>query len=568
MRTRIFINFAVCLFLIGLFLRLYRLGEVPTGLYWDETAILVDVRSVVESWHDMHGNFFLQAIYPSYGDYKAPGLPIIASLVAFGFGVSSWSLRLVLVLAWILSTIAGLGCLWLVLQNTHRRNRQMVSLAFLAITSVAPWSFFFSRVAFESFLSQAWMLVSVFFLLASFHSTNKKSHGVLLLAFSVLFGAAAGYTYFAARYIWSGLLGLLVCFQFLTIKKKTPVLLIKLGGKFVLLLLAYYILLLPLTRSPLYQNSQAYRLSTKSLVSEEAQLSQVLASNYYKDLAGNSFLSKLVFHRKVFFLKEFARNVADHLAPNYLFAVGDSNLRHGTGRQGLLLLTFVPLVIFGAYTLWRKRPSLLLLFCGWYLVAIVPASFAEETPHAMRSLVGLFPLLAVVSFGLVACINYWQKSQAKWSKMLLFGWLLLLCFDVFSYFYYYFGAYRQASARAWQTGYNEIVTLVENNREADEKVLLSFPDGRLYLWFLASGTYSAQELQSLPYEAYQVTSFDKLDFRDVVGATKQELEQYAILFLSQSQAEQVSAAVNLNIIDSLQMQDVTYVLARSDWSQR
>ena len=62
MRTRIFINLAVCLFLIGLFLRLYRLGEVPTGLYWDETAILVDVRSVGENWHDMHGNFFLQAI--------------------------------------------------------------------------------------------------------------------------------------------------------------------------------------------------------------------------------------------------------------------------------------------------------------------------------------------------------------------------------------------------------------------------------------------------------------------------------------------------------------------------
>jgi len=448
MRTKTFITIAVSLFLLGLSLRLYKLGVAPNGLYVDETAILIDMQSIVETGRDIHGNSFFQAIYPSYGDFKAPGLPITASLVALLFGVSGWSLRFVSVLAWIISTAAGLGILWILLKNTAKRSKQLLFLSFLAVTSITPWSFFFSRVAFESFLSQAWILTSAFFLLASLQNSQRKVMNILFLSLSLAFGAAAGYTYFTARYVWPAVIGLLFCAHFLQTKKKLI--------KFAVMLIVYLVLLLPLSRSPLYEASQALRLSTKSVISEEAKMSQVLLSNKYKDLAGNSLLSRVVFHRKVFFLQAFAQNLADHLDPGYIFLRGDSNLRHGTGKHGLLLLTFLPFFIIGSYKLWQKNKSVLFLLIGWYLVSIVPASIAEETPHAMRSLAGLFPLLTLVSFGVAEFVLFFTRSKKLWIQSLLLAWLVVVCCDIFSYYYYYFGAYQVRSVEAWQSDYVQL----------------------------------------------------------------------------------------------------------------
>src|SRR3972149_8796774 len=82
------------IFFLAVLLRFYQLGAVPVSLYWDETAMLVDARSVAATGRDMYGNSWLQAIYPSYGDYKLPVYIWLASLSVKVFGASEWALRL------------------------------------------------------------------------------------------------------------------------------------------------------------------------------------------------------------------------------------------------------------------------------------------------------------------------------------------------------------------------------------------------------------------------------------------------------------------------------------------
>ncbi|MDA1079242.1 MAG: hypothetical protein O2840_00965 [bacterium] len=520
-------------------MRLYKLGEAPPGLYWDETAILIDMQTVVESGKDMHGNSFLQPIYPSYGDFKAPGLPILASFSGLLFGVSGWSLRFVSVFAWAISTISGLGILWLLAKHLSRTQRQILSLAFLVVTSFAPWSFFFSRIAFESMLSQAWILVSVLFLLLSMRPSSKKVLGVVFLFLSVLFGASAGYTYFAARYIWPGILVVFFLFTFVAKKNRSLFSLLKQSTIGMSMLGVYALLLLPLTHSEWYQASQNLRLSAKSVLSFEAKMTQASLSNHYKELADNSILSWLVFHREVFLLQAFAKNMADHVHPTYLFLTGDSNLRHGTGKHGLMLLSFLPFFIMGSYSLWKKDKALLLALSTWYLVAVVPASIAEETPHAMRTLAGMFPILSLVSFGVLAFVQIFNNHKQTWQRAVLLGWVLVVCFDIFSYFYYYFGSYQLASRKAWQAGFDQVVTLVETTRQPEEKVLIDFYDDRLFLWFLASGKYSPAELQALLANDHQVKTFDNLTFGDSTTLSVNELMEYEFIAKTSSDESQL-----------------------------
>src|SRR5258708_18635134 len=90
-----FIGIAV----VALFIRLFRLGQVPVSLYWDEIAMYVDIKSVLQSGQDMFGRPWFQVIYPSYGDFKLPAYIWSAILSAKIFGLSEWSFRLPSVLA-------------------------------------------------------------------------------------------------------------------------------------------------------------------------------------------------------------------------------------------------------------------------------------------------------------------------------------------------------------------------------------------------------------------------------------------------------------------------------------
>ena len=77
----------------------WQLGKNPVALYWDELAIGIDAYSVAQTGKDIYGHNRLQAIYPSYGDYKAPVAIWLTSLSVKFLGLSEFSVRLPFFLA-------------------------------------------------------------------------------------------------------------------------------------------------------------------------------------------------------------------------------------------------------------------------------------------------------------------------------------------------------------------------------------------------------------------------------------------------------------------------------------
>ena len=77
-----------------------------------------------------------------------------------------------------------------------------------------------------------------------------------------------------------------------------------------------------------------------------------------------------------------------HFNPTYLFTAGDLEWRHHNSDHGQLLLWDLPLLCVGAVVLVRhwRRPAMQALG-SWLLIGPVAATFAENAPHAVRTIV-------------------------------------------------------------------------------------------------------------------------------------------------------------------------------------
>lgn len=94
--------FFVSILVLGIFLRIYKFGQIPESLYWDEVAIFLDARSVAQTGLDIHGRPWFQLMYPSYGDYKLPVYIWFSAISIKFLGANDWVIR-------VPSLLAGIG---------------------------------------------------------------------------------------------------------------------------------------------------------------------------------------------------------------------------------------------------------------------------------------------------------------------------------------------------------------------------------------------------------------------------------------------------------------------------
>lgn len=516
---------------VSLFWRLWQLGTVPRGLYWDEAAMLVDVKSVVQSGLDMHGRPWYQVLYPSYGDYKQPVYIWLATGVAKVMGVSEWSLRLPSALAGVVTVaMAGLIAREIVFLSEKDRGKkpsaqtkwwaEIYQLSTMAVVALAPWSILFSRTAFEGHVGQAFLAISVWCLL-------KATQRWWWVCLGALFGILATYSYFSVRFVWPVVT--IAWLSWIWWQQNRDSLKISSLGIFLLPRLSVALVifgmgLIPMMSSPLYKDSNAFRLGTDSVLKNEEQ---ILASNVYRELAGNTAVDRVIFHRWWLTLKELLINYSDHLSLSFLFVTGDSNLRHGTTQHGLFLLPMVVIFAVGLVSLLTRRKTLIFVLFVWWLIALLPASVPENTPHALRSLNALVPLSLIMGWGLATFIRSvwraWERTVNKatlpplitaWSlTVLLIGYGLWVTSDVIAFGLHYFKVYAVESTSEWQFGYREVAQTLERVRAENHAPVVVLPfDDRFYLWSMAYGPYTGQDFQKWESQQWQFKKFGEIDF--------------------------------------------------------
>ncbi len=338
------------LLFVSIIARVAFFSSQNLSLYWDEVAIAVEARSVAHFGHDIHGNHWLQPLYPSYGDYKHPGLIIIVSFLYRLLPEYDWLVRIPSLVSGLL-TICLTAYLTFVITKRYgsqtpklHRLKLMVSTAF--VVGISPWAFHFSLVGFESMLAQALVLISIASLLQGFIRKQAYWYAVALF-----FGIAASYTYYAAQYIWP-VIFMMLCI--LEVSNKSLKQIMSSIGTAVGVLLLFYVALVPMYFSEHFTSSQIVRMSTDSVLDITTF---VQTANEVQTVA-TSKLDSILFNRRVFILRQLLENVFSHLDPRYLFFTGDSNMRHGSGVSGLFNLTMLLPLLVGMSWLFSKSKKL------------------------------------------------------------------------------------------------------------------------------------------------------------------------------------------------------------------
>ncbi|MFH1601751.1 MAG: hypothetical protein ABIB61_02220 [Candidatus Shapirobacteria bacterium] len=394
-------NFSfVLLFLLGVGLRLFALGKIPSGLSWDEASIGYNAWSVLQSGKDEWGEF-LPLHFRAFGEWKLPGYIYADAIFIKIFGLNSLAVRLPSILAGIGGAIV-FGLIWQKLKG--KKTALIASLLFL----FSFWSFFLSRAAFEANLG-------LFLFLAGWCLFLYQRTYLSIIIFVLTL-----YTYNAFRIITPLFVFWLIFLYRQDIKKAKIYRSLALFAGGSLLLIRFAIL-----------NNSA--LSRFSQVAPE----------------GNMFLVVL-------------RNYLSHFGLEFLVSKGDLNQRHFSQINGQISYLVLILAIFGAFLLWqrlrkfRRRAKTELSVLGLLLISPLPAAITKESPHSLRA-IGLLPV-----FLNLACLGaqYLRSRLVKTKSVWLRAGGCLVLFFLFSqyvlFYQDYFINYSQRSADEWQAGYEQV----------------------------------------------------------------------------------------------------------------
>jgi 4-amino-4-deoxy-L-arabinose transferase-like glycosyltransferase len=404
--------------LLAAVLGFFRISRVPPALSWDEAAIGWNAKTIWEMHVDEFGTRW-PISFRSFADYKAPLYIYLTAPVVGVWGSSEISVRLVSVIAGIMSIVL------IYLIGLEMGNGKLGFTAALLL-AISPWHLLLSRPGFEASLALTLILAGIWL----FKLALIKPPRLILAALSF---AASMYSYQSPKiFVPAFVFGLLIIYR-RTLQSARKWLIIAgiIAG----------IIVYPLVKDGLGDGGQRFKM-TSIFYQPEVNLPAVMVKNYFS-----------------------------HWSPRWLFLSGGDTGRSQMSRSGMLLAATAPFLVIGLLSLWRRRKETWAQGLFWWLLtAPIPAMIGFEAPHAIRSYQLLPALILVTALGV---------SQVK--KYRLWLWLAVLVNAVWL-FYLYFTVYPVEAAPEWQYGYKEAAALAREWEDRVDKIIFSSYYGQPYIF--------------------------------------------------------------------------------------
>lgn len=447
----------------SLVLRVYKLGDVPPSLYWDEASLGYNAFAVSQTLRDEHGESLPLTRFIAFGDYKPPGYVYAAAIPIKIFGLSEITTRLP-------SALAGVGLVviaFLLGKELFGSQKKKVSLVSALLVAISPWALQFSRGAFEANLATFLSGLAIYLFL---RSVRRASMGNLIACALSL--AAAMYTFNTHRVFVPLMVGFLVLVNMAPIRLRLRRWLI-------------FAVVVSGLVSPLLVYSQTREgLLRFNEVSWIYDLDPIETANARQEVDGGGLVSRLIHNRRWLFALEFFRHYTDHFKMDFLFIRGDVNPKLSIQSVGQLYLWEIVTVAVGGYGLLKRNDRVAAVILGWVLVGLVPAALARETPHALRTL-NVLPVPQIVSA--LGVVKLGELAGFSRKRMVVVGGLIVVAFSFALYLHSYYVSYPRSNSLAWQDGYKEMVEYVRTRQEGYDGVSVTGAYGRPYVYFLYYG---------------------------------------------------------------------------------
>src|SRR3989344_8270203 len=421
LQPKILLVFICVLFLIT---HLYKIGEIPPSLYWDESSIGYNAYSIAQTGKDEWVDF-LPIHFRAFGEFKLPVYIYATVPFVAVFGLTAFSVRLPAVLFSL-----GVIILTYFLSNKIWRSKT-IGLFSSFFVSVSPWFFIFSRTGYEATAGLMFYLLGVLLFL-------QKQNGKIFLL-SMISLILSFYSYNTFRIISP------LTFLILTLYKKNEIKSV-LKKDLIYSILAVVLLLLSLI--PIYRlyryDSGIFRLQAVSTTS----------STFFK-------------------------NYLSHFSPDFLILYGDKNLRIQQEDFGQIYLPELILFLLGfIYIIGRKSKfSFLALFL--LLIGPIPAAITKESPHALRA-ISMIPFISIISAQGVHNLGKIVK------KRYIFNLTIITIFFGFfiNYFLNFLDTYPIKASKDWQYGYKKIFKDFKDDFSKYDRVIISDEYAQQYIFAL------------------------------------------------------------------------------------
>jgi 4-amino-4-deoxy-L-arabinose transferase-like glycosyltransferase len=399
--------FLLIILAIAAFFRLWKLNEIPPGLYPD---VAINGNEALESLKT--GSFKL--FYPENNGREGLMMWLIALSFSI-FGVSIWSIKIVAAIIGIL-TVLGLYLFTKELFNNstlqHYNNPTIIALLASFFLATSFWHTNFSRIGFRAILLPFILVFSFYFLLRGF-----RTRKILNFILSGIFFGLGFYTYISFRFAILILPVIFLPYWLIYKKEGSP-------RKF-LLFTFYFLLFTFLIALPI---GLYFLKHPQDFVGRAAPISVFSAKNPIKE-----FLKSLILHLAMF---------------NFY---GDPNWRHNFSGSPMLPwpigILFLIGVILSFGEIFKKsnyrNRNYQLLFTFYFLLftfftMLLPGILTYEgIPHSLR-VIGVIPVVYIfVAIGSLKTYQFFDKNT-KNKKLLLVACYFFLVAIAFSEFDKYF----------------------------------------------------------------------------------------------------------------------------------
>ncbi len=458
--------------------RMYKLGETPIALSWDEAAVGYNGWAVANYGVDEWGKSF-PLVFKSFGDDKHPVHIYFTAASVKAFGLSEFSIRLPSAIFGILNVLI----FFFLIKTLFKSN--LAGLIGALLMAVSPYAFHYSRFNHE-------LNFVLFFFMLGLHLFYKVIEGQKRwLPFSVLSFGLSFITYHNAKIVVPMVVAMLLILyskELIKFKKK------------LLWVLPVIILFIGI----LYLNPNLLggaRVKQTSFNNDQIEKNRV----YQKTKSELLGRADLVFE-----------NYKKHFSYDYLFIKGDQNPRlaiHDFGQFYLLDLFFLLVGVLMLIKNEKKKAALILFLV---LISPIPSSLVNEAPQSARAGFMLVGFQIIIAYGLYRSALLLKNGYFKSGFVVTAVAIYLFLFSGF--YTFYLDKYDTKNAIEFQYGMKQIVNYFKKNSDF-KKVYMTDFRSQPYIFYLLYLKMSPDEfLKSVSYNSTKtasyntVSSFDRYQF--------------------------------------------------------
>ncbi len=407
-KPRLVTAILLIILVLGAFLRLFRLGEVPAGLHFDEAQAGYNSFLLANFGKNITGQSWPIDIN-SFGDYR----PAMISYLTAGFvkflGLSIFTTRMPTALVGILTVF-----LVFIFARLCFHNRSVALLAAL-LTAFSPMTIVFDRATTEAVIELAFMLSAVILLILAL----KREKSWLLIPVYI-FITAAYFTYQISRVLSVPMLIATIIACYLQFRPPKKLIFLALVPLFVYLIFPFFFYL----RTPFGQG----RFRQVSVFTFP-EVQNTLDEQIREDGNTASSLVTRFFHNKlVNYTMDIAQRYTIFFSPDVtLFSLPQPD-RYAIPETGAItLIEFGGLLFFLGAVVYRKnsRPLALLPVFFLLLAPLPSAATFEAAPNFLRAIFMTPYLQLVAAAGLItflATLGKRWRFLASILVVIIFTW--------------------------------------------------------------------------------------------------------------------------------------------------